>query len=139
VTAPARPDPLDYRPVREQVMAAAVAIREWRGRQTTAERTYVSAGHAALASIDEAVRLLYGMRARLQVEIRQDELEREVRVEQLLAQVRRERFGELVTARGDPTGWQYSRSEDQTVVAGPLPQGVYGENQSVRREQGRHG
>lgn len=64
------------------------ALTEWASRVTTPERTYVSAGHEAIAAIDDAVRELYAVRTKLVGEIRQDEDERFARVDAMLAESR---------------------------------------------------
>lgn len=131
MTAPAGPDPLDARRLHGRVMAAAALLVEWRARRTTAERSYVSAGHEAMGALDDAAQVLSAMRARLAGEIRQDQLARDVRVDQLLAEVQRERFGGPAE---DPAGWQYSRTDDQTVVNGPPPPDVGGYRWSGRED-----
>jgi hypothetical protein len=56
---------------------AAGYVRAWHARQTTPERTYVAAGHDAIAAIDQAIRALHEVREVLVGEIRRDEDERE--------------------------------------------------------------
>jgi hypothetical protein len=97
---------------------AAGYLTEWRARQTTEQRSYVAAGHDCVGSIDTAVRALYDARTALTTEIRTDEIDRNIRVDELLARIAAERA-------------PYSRDDDP-VTNGPLPAGVEG------RPLGRH-
>ena len=66
---------------------AAAHLRVFHARGTGAE--YVSAGHSALARIDEAIGELYRARGILVDEIRADQDERAARVDRLLAENRK--------------------------------------------------
>lgn len=74
-------------------MEAAVHLAEWHARQTdvAAGRSYVAAGHDCITSIDDALRNLHTARTALISEIRVDEIERNIRVDEMLAQLRAER------------------------------------------------
>jgi hypothetical protein len=100
--------------------AAAGFLAEWHARQTdvAAHHSYVAAGHDCIAAIDGALRGLYDARAALVTEIREDEIDRNIRVDELLARIAAERA-------------PYSRDDDP-VTNGPLPAGVEG------RPLGRH-
>ncbi len=63
-------------------------LDEWHAQLTTETRSYVAAGHDALAAIDATVRALHDARAVLVAEIRRDEDEREARVADLVARFR---------------------------------------------------
>ncbi len=64
-------------------------LDEWHAQLTTETRSYVAAGHDALAAIDATVRALHDTRAVLVDEIRRDEDERAARVDELLARLRK--------------------------------------------------
>jgi hypothetical protein len=106
-----------------QVTAAAGFLAEWYARQTdvVAHRSYVAAGHDCIAAIDGALRALHHARAALVAEIHRDAIERDIRVDELLARIAAERAErEAGYSREDP------------VTNGPLPDGVEG------RPLGRH-
>jgi hypothetical protein len=71
--------------------SASAALGGWLGRQTTATHTYVADGHEAIRLIDQLSRELYRVCGLLVQAIRTDEDERAVRVDVLIAQLRRER------------------------------------------------
>src|SRR6266540_5483812 len=64
-------------------------LDEWHAQLTTETRSYVAAGHDALAAIDATVRALNDTPAVLVDEIRRDEDERAARVDELLARLRK--------------------------------------------------
>ncbi|WP_067171122.1 hypothetical protein [Microtetraspora niveoalba] len=71
----------------------------WTHRETAGERTYVGAGHDAIARIDDAIARLYKARQELSGELRAEEDERNVRVDALIATMR----GERTQASGEQT------------------------------------
>jgi hypothetical protein len=64
-------------------------------RQTTELHTYVADGHEVIQLIDAAARELYRIRAALIGELRDDEDERAIRVDRMIAESRARRTGVL--------------------------------------------
>ncbi|MEU0560932.1 hypothetical protein [Dactylosporangium sp. NPDC006015] len=105
-------------PATAALTAGAEHLAVWHGPDTSGAR--VRAGHDALTAIDSALRALYDARAALVAEIRRDDVERAARVDELLAQVRAERFGH-------PAGFTYIREPEEHVCDDePLRPGVEG-------------
>lgn len=80
---------------RASLAAASDALDGWYARQTTEGHTYVADGHEVVQLIDAAKRELYRVRAVLIGELRDDEDERAVRVDRMLAESRARRAGVL--------------------------------------------
>jgi hypothetical protein len=81
--------------------AAADALDGWYARQTTEGHSYVGDGHHAIRLIDAVTRQLYRVRAALVGEIRDDEDERAVRVDRMIADFTARRAG---VPSGGPDG-----------------------------------
>ncbi|SRR6266511_1869107 len=86
----AAPAPASLDRAMKRLTQAAQYLDEWHAQLADVEagRSYVAAGHDALAAIDATVRALQDARAVLVAEIRLDEDEREARVADLLARFR---------------------------------------------------
>lgn len=112
------PAPSTLGPATAALTAGAEHLALWHSNDTTGAR--VRSGHDAIAAIDVALRALHDARALLVGEIYADNVERDVRIAELLAQVRAERFGH-------PDGYDYRREvEDQGADDVPLPPGADG-------------
>src|SRR5437763_1410883 len=102
------PTPSTLDPTVAALDAAAHALAVWHGEDTPAR---VRAGQDAVTGIDATLRALYTARSALLAEIHADQIDRAVRVDELLARLRAGRAG---YEREDPI------SDD------PLPPGVEG-------------
>lgn len=112
------PDPSTLGPAHAAVVRGVEALAVWHGPADTSGR--VRAGHDAITAIDTALRALYDARAALVTEIFADNVERAARVDELLAQVKAERFGH-------PNGYDYRREvEDQGADDVPVRPGIEG-------------
>ncbi len=89
------PDRLRLDEARAHLATAADTLDGWYARQTTDEHTYVGDGHETIRHIDAATRELDRVRAALVGEIRDDEDERAVRVDRMLAEFKARRAGTL--------------------------------------------
>src|SRR6266542_3996206 len=87
----AAPAPASLDRAMKRLTQAAQYLDEWHAQLADVEagRSYVAAGHDALAAIDATVRALHDARAVLVDEIRRDEDERAARVDELLARLRK--------------------------------------------------
>lgn len=116
---------LDISPAVDAVTRAEHELLLWSGRQTDPNpggRTYVAAGHAAVTSIDAALTVLHRVREALAGEIHQDNIERAIRVDHLLAQIRQDHSSRVPA---QPTSVDYERSHEMPP-GGPLPPGIGG-------------